>query len=175
MLEKSQKQKNIILTVIIVFIIAVIAFILIFVTLSVHSRKNQTNHNLSSNYIVTSVMQKMNYKNLSEISPENISKYYEIPDGVVSEASMYVSSRSDSFTELACFKLTDKSQEDALVKSVSEYISSKNNSYNGINGKEYQNISNGKTAVSYPYVFVVISSDSDAAVSAFNLIIENPD
>lgn len=172
-MEKNQKR-NIILTIIIIFFIAVIASVLIFLTMSVYnSKKQQTNENLSVNYITSSVIEKMGYQNLSEISSENICKYYEIPDGVVLESDMYVSNRPDSFTEIACFKLTDKSKQDELMKSISEYITSKNSTYKGVNEKEYQNINNSKTEVNYPYAFVVISSDSDAAVDAFNSVIKS--
>ena len=173
-MEKN-KQRNIILSVIIILIIAITAAILCMITLSSANlfNKNKTKKDLSAGYIASSVVAKMNYQNLSEITADNISKYYEIPDGVIEDASMYVSSRPESCIEVACFKLTDGNKEDELMKSVSDYINSKMNTYKGVSDKEYQNISNNKTKTHYPYVIVVIASDSDVAISAFDSIVSS--
>lgn len=169
-LLKETKKRNLIITFIIVFIIAAVASLLVIITLSVHKNQKKPDENISVKDITFTVIQKMNYQNLSEISSENISKYYDIPEGVVSESDMYVPSRSDSFTEIACFKLTDVSRQDELLKATSEYTASKINTYKNISEKENQNIVNSKTQVNYPYVFVVISNDCDMAISTFNSI-----
>lgn len=170
-LEQNNKRKNIILTVIIIFIIALISAVLILITLFSMYQKSeqQTNDSLSVKYITSSIIQTMGYKNLSEISQDNIYKYYEIPDGVVSESDMYISTRSDSLTEIACFKIADETRQDELMQSISEYLSSKSTSYTTANGKNH----NIRTEIQYPYVFVIVSSDSDNAVLTFNSIIEN--
>ena len=163
------KKKKIILTVIIVMIIAVTASLLIILTLSIYkSEQKQLNESLSVEYITSSVIEKMEYQNLSEISSENIPKYYEISDDIVSESDMYISSGSDSITEIACFKLTDESKQDELMKAISDYLSSKSSTYKNVNEKDSQNITNSRVEIKYPYVFVVISNDCDSAVTAFN-------
>lgn len=150
-------------------IIAIIASLLIILTLSIYkNEQKQLNENLSVKYITSSVVKKMGYQNLSEISSENIPKYYEISKDIVSESDMYISSGSDSITEIACFKLTDESKQDELLESVSTYLSSKSSTYKNVNEKDSQNITNSKVEVKYPYVFVVISNDCDSAVEAFN-------
>lgn len=169
------RKRNILLSIIIILIIAITALILCMLTLSSAKStvKNKEEKKLSAGYIASSVVTKMNYQNLSEITSDNISKYYEIPDGVIEDASMYVSSRSESCTEVACFKLTDTNKEDELMKSVSAYLNSKLNTYKNVSGKEYKNINNSKTKEHYPYVIVVIASDSDAAISAFDSIVNS--
>ena len=175
LLDKAKiKKKNILLSIIIISIISIIAFILCILALSSQlNKKNKAESNLSAQYIASSIVKKMSYQNMSEISSNNISKYYEIPDGVVEDSYMYISNRTDSCTEVACFKLTDSSKEEQLTKVISDYINSKTNTYKGVNDKEYNNVSNSKIKLNYPYVCVVIASDSDSAISAFNEIV-NP-
>lgn len=167
------RERNVLLSIIIILIIAITALILCMMTLSSSklSVKDKTEKELSASYIASSVVTKMNYQNLSEITADNISKYYEIPDGVIEDASMYISSRPESCTEVACFKLTDENKEDELMKSISVYLNSKLNTYKNVSDKEYKNINNSKTKEHYPYVIVVIASDSDAAISAFDSIV----
>ncbi len=168
---EQRNKKNIALTVIIITIIAIFACVLICITLNIFNSKKQSDKNLTTSYISSAVIEKMNYNNLSQISTENISKYYEIPDGVILDASMYISTRPDSLTELACFKLADSSKQDELIASVSEYLNSKIHTYKDLNQNESQNIISTKVSYKYPFVFVVISNDSEAASKAFESVV----
>ena len=172
---RKPKKSNIPLTVVIIAVIAILAIIASVITLSVLGSGNESRKEYTAYYLASEVAKKMNYENLSEISPENISKYYEIPDNVVSDSAMFVSNRSDSFTEVACFKLKSRVKEDVLSDSISEYLSAKAKTYQNVNEKAYNTVSASKTDVHYPYVFVAVSSDSEAAISTFETLVKSAD
>ena len=161
------RKKNIFLTVIIISIIIIITSVAVAVMLSRQNSQKNSNSYLTANTIISQVIKKMNYQNLSKISDENISKYYNIPDGIITDSAMYISNRTDSGMELACFRLSDEDNSQSLSDAISEHISSKN-----IENKEGSGqLAQFKTDTIYPYVFVAVASDSEAASNAFEEII----
>lgn len=175
-MDENQRKKNILLTAVLLAVIAIISAILIIISLYMqNSSKNQT-IDYSAEYVAQTVIQKMNYQNLTQISSENISKYYDVPKGIVIDSAMYISNLSDSGTEVACFKLNDRSDNEdreTLSEIIADYTSSKISNYKDVNDHTLLS----KTDIVYPYVFVVISSDPNGAVTAFENVItnENPD
>ncbi len=168
-MDENKKKRNIILTVVLVTgIIAVTVAAVILMSLMQRQEKSAKSY-LAANTVVSEVVKKMNYQNLSKISDENVSKYYNIPQGVVTDTAVYLSNRADIGIELACFRLSSEESEEALYSAVSEYLSSKNTANKEGSGQ----LSKAKTDTVYPYVFVAVASDSDTAVSAFREIVGN--
>lgn len=169
-MSEQKKKNNILITIIIVAAILVAAAVL-FVTMYLTGMQTDSNKKFTAAFITSEVVKRQNYDNLSEISSANIGKYYDIPDGVVEDSSMYISTRSDNFNEIACFRLVSEDARQQLMQSIDEYISEKTASYQNINEKAYSIVSAAKTDVVYPYVFVAITADSETAVSAFENVV----
>ena len=172
MKSTKQKQSNIALTILLIAIILIISSALSFLTVSLLGTEKKEKTEYTASQITSIVVKKMNYENLSEISASNISKYYDIPEGTVEDSSLYISTRSDNFTEIACFRLSSKDKEKQLTEVINNYIAEKTNTYKSIGGNAYSMISKSRTDIKYPYVFVAIAPDSEAAVNAFETIID---
>ncbi len=166
--HKSKKKRNLILTISIILAILLIAGISILILLPSQSKSRKTPVDMTADEVVTSVIKKMKYTNLSPISRENISRYYEIPDDTLSDYAMYISGSSGSEIEITCFVLSHEEDTDVMMKSVKQYLSSRNK-----NASE-QNTSIAvvpySTSTNFPYLFVAVAPDSDAAVSAFETL-----
>lgn len=140
----------------------------------IFKQKNDNNQNyLTAHDIASHIVKTMNYENLSEISNKNISKYYEVPSDIVIDSAMYVSTRTDSCNEIACFQLNNQENQEKLLKIISDYIETKKNTYKDVNEKAYNTVCSAKTEVIYPYVFIAITPDSETAVSAFRELINS--
>lgn len=170
--KKKHTQNNIALTVVVVAAIIIIAAILSVSMLTIFRGNSTGKKEYTASYLASEVVKKMNYENLSEISGSNISKYYEIPDGVVSDSVMYISTRPDSFTELACFKLKNQDKEEQLLDIINAHIADKSRAYQNVNETTSSVVSTSRIFDHYPYVFVVVSADSDTAVNTFASLIE---
>ena len=70
--EKIDKNK-IVLTVCLIAIIVAATFIIVLFTLSAQNTEKNSKNYLTTNTIISRVIKKMNYENLSKISDENIS------------------------------------------------------------------------------------------------------
>ena len=165
--NNSAKTNNIRLTIVVVTSIAIAATLICIILLLLFRAGNSRNSvNYTAHDITSHVISKMNYDNLSEISGDNIEKYYEIPNGVVSDSAMYISARTDNFTELACFKLKNTESEQKVLNCVYDYTKSKSSI-------EQSPATSTQSMVSshYPYVFAVISSDCENAVKTFEKLI----
>lgn len=162
----SQKR-NILLTVVTISIIALITTTIVGVMLSYQNSSKDSASYLTANTIISRIIKKMNYQNLTKISDENISKYYNIPDGTVTDSAMYISNRTDSGMELACFRIYDESCLQTLSDAISEHLSSKNTYNKEVSGQ----LSKVKTDTVYPYVFIAVASDSEAASNVFREIV----
>lgn len=167
----KQKQNNIALTILIVALILTISVIMSFITVSLSHRTGSDKKEYTASEITSQVIKKMNYDNLSEISSSNISKYYDIPEGTVLDCSMYISARTDNFTEIACFRLSSEDRQEQLMQAVNDYIAEKTTTYKTIGDNAYSIITSSRTDIKYPYVLVAITPDSEAAISAFESIV----
>ena len=172
MSNQKRKQNNIVLTIIIIVLIVIISVVLSFaviITLFNNSEKEKKEYTASE--ITSTVVKKMKYENLSEISSSNISKYYDIPEGTVDDCSMYISTRSDNFTEIACFRLTSEDKQEQLIEVINDYIGEKAITYNNVGDNAYSTVTASKTDIKYPYVFVAVTPDSEAAINALESIV----
>ncbi len=84
---------------------------------------------------------------------------------------MYISARSDNFTEIACFRLASEDKQEQLMAVINDYIAEKTKTYKSIRDNAYSMINTSRTDIKYPYVFVAITSDSEAAINAFESIV----
>ena len=161
------KKQNILLTAVVLAFIALSTSVIVSIVLAQQNSQTNSKSYLTANTSVSQVIKKMNYQNLSKISDENISKYYNIPDGTVTDSAMYISNRTDSGMELACFRLSSEDNTPVLSDAISEHISSKNSENKEGSGQ----LAKFKTDTVYPYVFVAVATDSEAAANAFKEII----
>ena len=157
------KKRNIFLTVILLSVIAAVTAVIVIAVLAEQNTQKNSKSYLATNTIVSQVIKKMNYQNLSKISDENIPKYYNIPDGIITDSAVYISNRTDSGMEIACFRLSSEENAPTLSDAISEHISSKNSENKEGSGQ----LAKVKTDTVYPYVFVAVASDSEAAANAF--------
>ncbi len=170
---ETKKTNNIRLTIVVVTAIAATAAIIsLIIFLIFRASGTEASFNYTAHDITKQVINKMNYENLSEISEDNIDKYYEIPSDVVSDSAVFISSRTDNFTELACFKLSKEEYEQKLLDVIEDYLSEKKSTYQNINEKAYNAIQESKVFTHYPYVLVSVSSDNNSVKSTFDAMFE---
>ncbi len=168
-MSATVKKRNILLTIIVVVMIFAVSSVLVIITLNAQMRSAKSNPTLSANDVATRVIRKMNYSNLTPISYENISRYYELPDNIVTDHAMYISGKSGTDIEITCFKLQKDENPQALIDAANAYLSDKT-----ATAQNSSQSINYKMAVHLPYVFVAVAQDSETAVNAFeNVLSEN--
>ena len=168
MKEKSRKH-NLILTLIVLAVIFMITAVTVIILL-VNQRKPEQNNdiNLSADDVVVRVIKKMNYINLTPISKQNINRYYEIPEDTVSDYAMYISGRSGTEVEIACFKMIDKESETALTSTVNDYLSDKSVTA----PSNTSSLTNSSTALHIPYMLVVVAQDAETAAKSLETVLD---
>lgn len=169
--EKKPKntKRNVILSIIIIFLIAVISAVLIIIQLQWQNRTEEITETYTADDIVQSVIKKMKYTNLSPISADNINNYYELPEGGVNDSAMYISGKSDSELEITCFVLSSPDYEEDMMKCITKYMSSKTKASSDPNTSSAA--INYTTSVHYPYVFIAVTPESEAAAKAFDSLL----
>ena len=174
-MSANKKKRNIVLTVSALLVIAATTAALVFISLNMQARPRSGNTSLSADEVVTGVIKKMNYQNLTPISKENISRYYEIPEDTVCDYAMYISGRTGSETELTCFKLKDGGSEKALMDIINDYLSSKAARSSVVS--ETTSTQNASAAAATavlkrdPFIFVAVAQDSSNALKAFDNLV----
>ncbi len=122
--------------------------------------------------IAAQIIEEMNYTDLTEVSPTQLSKHYSIPDGVIADSSLYMSKSSDSASELACFQLTDKSKFAQLQTAVTDHINSKAAGFKSLNPTQYNALKNASVTQNGKYVLVSVGSNATADAKIFNDILK---
>ena len=164
----SSKNRNVILTLIVLALIFAITAVLVVILLSIQRKPEKAAPTLSADQVVIGVIKKMNYTNLTPISQENISRYYEIPKNAVSDYAMYISGKSGTDIELTCFKVVNEDGQWALHDAVNLYLSEKSNTSRNVSQTFYS-----KTDANFPYYFIAVAQDCDAAAKAFEAVLND--
>lgn len=157
-----------------VAILAIIACVYV-VTVYGHSADSESNKQekteISASFINKTVIEKMGYNGISELSGSDISGHFDIPDDTITQASVYVAESSSSSTELACFKLKEAEKSDEITTAISKHIAIKEKGFQE-SPKELEYIQNYVTVSTNGYVFMVISENADVAGKAFLDVVE---
>lgn len=127
---------------------------------------------LSAAEINKQVINKMDYKGISELASGDISSHFDIPENSVTQASIYISDSSASATEIACFKLADPNNETELSEAISNHIAIRQKGFKD-SPKESEYIKNYVLVTSNGYTFLAISENADLAAKTFEDIVEN--
>jgi hypothetical protein len=122
--------------------------------------------------ITARIISEMNRTDLAEVSGSQLSKHYDIPDGVIIDSSLYMSRSSDSASELACFYLVDKSQFAQLQTAVTAHLNSKAAGFKSLNPAQYNALKNASVTQKGKYVLVSVGSNPAADAKLFNEILK---
>ena len=122
--------------------------------------------------ITAQIISKMDYTDMAEVSLNQLSKHYSIPDGVISDSSLYMSKSSDSASELACFLLTDKSKFAQLKTAITNHVNSKAAGFKSLNPTQYNALKNCMITQNGKYVLVSVGSDAEADTKMFGDILK---
>ncbi len=122
--------------------------------------------------ITTRIISKMDYTDMAEVSWNQLSKHYSIPEGVIADSSLYMSKSSDSASELACFLLTDKSKFAQLRTAITNHINSKAAGFKSLNPTQYNVLKNCVITQNGKYVLVSVGNNASADAKMFGEILK---
>ncbi|XOQ44929.1 MAG: DUF4358 domain-containing protein [Clostridium sp.] len=166
--ERSRKKWLFFTAVTVICTIAVLigAFFVIY-----HIRNNYAEY--TPDQITQHIIETLKIEDLAKIDPEQISKHYDIPDGVVQASSVYMSKSSESASELACFLLTDSSKYDQLEQAINDHISAKAAGFKSLNPIQYNALKNVLISHKGRYVLVSVGSATAAEDKLFSELLEH--
>ncbi len=165
------KRKVIISVSLILSIISVGAF---FIAFLIHmgfvkrlSNKEQSDVSISTDTIVDRIIGELDYSGISRVSSDNISKYYDIDEKLISEATVYISDSADSCFEVSCFKLNDENDYSKVESKIKNHINSQSANLQILNPKESKKLGNTKIEYCNQYILVVVADNSESAITSF--------
>ncbi|MEF2919943.1 MAG: DUF4358 domain-containing protein [Acutalibacteraceae bacterium] len=121
---------------------------------------------LSASQINKEIIESMGYQGISELKSSDISGHINVPQDSVTQTSIYLSNSNVLATELACFKLKDANQEQALRDAITSHISTKLKGFKD-NPKECEKIENYVLTSSNGFLFMGIADNADTAEQLF--------
>lgn len=136
-----------------------------------HIRDNYAGY--SPDQITQHIVETLKIEDLVKVDSEQISKHYDIPDGVVQTSSVYMSKSSESASELACFLLTDSSKYEQLTQVINDHINTKAAGFKSLNPIQYNALKNVLISHKGRYVLVSVGSDATAEEKLFLELLEN--
>jgi hypothetical protein len=164
MSRTEQSGKKLLIFSIIALLCAVAVFLSGFFIVN-HLRENYARY--SADQITDQIIGEMKYTDLVKIDQSQLSKHYDIPDGVVSECSVYMSKSSESASELACFLLKDQSKFEVLQTAVNTHITTKASGFKSLNPVQYNALKNCLIVQDGRYVLVAVGNNTSAEEKLF--------
>ncbi len=164
-------KKKILISVVFLFAVisvtSVIVIILVRMGFGISPSKNESKKDFTTDEIVYTIIDKLDYTSLSKVSSDNISKYYDIDDILIADATVYISSKDESFSEISCFKLTDSSKYQQVETAIKNHLSFSNVNLQDFNPQESKKLNESKIEYCEPYVLVIVSDNSSSAAAIF--------
>ncbi|QAT49159.1 DUF4358 domain-containing protein [Caproiciproducens sp. NJN-50] len=130
-----------------------------------HIRENYARY--SPDEITQHIMENLEPKDLVKVEAGQVSKHYDIPEGIVEASSLYMSKSTESASELACFLLTDASKYDQLEQSINAHINAKATGFRNLNPTQYNALKNVLISHKGRYVLVSVGSAASAEEKLF--------
>ncbi len=156
--EAEQSGKKWVAFTVIALVVAVAIFIGAFMVFN-HQRENYAHY--SPDQITEKMIADLKLTDMEKVEGEQISKHYDIPSGVVSDSSLYMSKSAESASELACFLLTDASKYKDLQTAVTAHINAKAAGYKSLNPTQYNALKNYLIVRNGRYVLVAVGSSTE--------------
>ncbi|MBE6823107.1 MAG: DUF4358 domain-containing protein [Ruminococcaceae bacterium] len=125
----------------------------------------------SASQITVRIISEQKYTDLMEVNPTQLSKHYNIPEGVISDSSLYMSKSSDNAAELACFLLIDNAKFTQLQAAINQHLTSKAAGYKSLNPAQYNELKNAIIVQNGKYVLVSVGNTTSADEKLFNDIL----
>ena len=172
----TMTKKKVVISVSLILSIVVIAIIVIAVLIHMGFgnpalSKEQTDVSISTDTIVDRIISELDYSGISRVSSDNISRYYDIDEELISEATVYISDNSDSCFEVSCFKLNDEADYSKVESKIKSHINSQSANLQRLNPKESKKLGDTKIEYCSPYVLVVVADNSGSAINSFRNLI----
>lgn len=126
----------------------------------------------TSGQITEQIISKLNYTDLVKVKNSQISKHFDIPDGVVAECSYYTNKSPEDASELACFILSDRSRYDELKAAVTAHVNAKSTGFKSLNPTQYNALKNYVITQNGKYVLFAVGSNTEAEEKLFGSLFE---
>lgn len=126
----------------------------------VHARENRVRY--TSDQITQKMIVEMKLNDLAKVKDDQVSRHYDVPDGVVSDCSVYMSKSPESAGELACFLLTSPAKYNDLKDSVTSHINTKAAGFKSLNPTQYNALKNYLILQNGRYVLVAVGDNTEA-------------
>lgn len=124
-----------------------------------HVRENRTPY--TTDQVTKKMISGMKLSDLVKVRDDQISKHYNIPEGVISDCSVYMSKSPESASELACFLLTGPEKYDELKDSVTAHINVKSAGFKSLNPTQYNALKNYLIVQNGRYVLVAVGNNTE--------------
>lgn len=126
----------------------------------------------TSDQITERIISKLNYTDLAKVENSQISKHFDIPDGLVEESSYYTNKSPEDAGELACFILADRSRYGELKTAVTAHINAKSAGFKSLNPTQYNALKNFVIAQEGKYVLLAVGNNTEAEEKLFGSLFE---
>lgn len=168
-------KRKVAISVSLILLIVSVAVIVIIVLINMGfgnlPKESNTDLSLSTDVVVDNIINDLDYSGVSQVNADNISKYYDLDEDLISEATIYISDSADSCFEISCFKLKDDEEYSKLESIIKKHLNSQTANLKKLNPKENQKLDDTKIEYCDPYVLVVVADNSNSAVASFKSIV----
>lgn len=131
-----------------------------------------TSLRFTAGQITEQIISKLNYTDLIKVENSQISKHFDIPDGVVEEISYYTNKSPEDASEIACFILSDQSRYNELKTAVTEHVNAKSAGFKSLNPTQYNALKNFTITQNGRYVLFAVGSNTEAEEKLFGSLLE---
>ena len=126
----------------------------------------------TSDQITANIIAELKDTDLVKVEDDQISKHFDIPDGIVQECSYYTNKSPENASELACFILRDRSGYDALETAVTSHINSKSSGFKSLNPTQYNSLQNFLILQNGRYVLLAVGNNTKEEEKIFTGMLE---
>lgn len=170
MADKKKRVKSTLIALVIILVLATISSWICLSMMegsSIGIMKPSQPTDLSVDEITEQVKAALDISDITKIDKENISYHYSLPDGLVSDISLYVANSSDVAFEMGCFKLSTDRYKEQIQSVVASHMATKASGFETINPEGYALYKDYLIEQVGVYTFVFVGQNKESAQNEF--------
>ena len=160
-------KKKWLITMTLAFMILVAASVAIYLAVFYQNGIDMKTYHVTPREVTEKIISDLKITNVTEIKQDQLIKHYDMPDGIITDFSIYMSTSANKSFEIACFELQDKNQLEELKTVIAGHVATKAQGFKNLSPAEYDQLQSYKVVCKEQIVLLIISDNVETIEKDF--------
>lgn len=161
MAVSSQRRLLTLFALVLVTVLAAIMLVLAYMP------QNAKQEELAPDEVTDEILTELSITGMVQLQADQLERHYSLPEGLVEDYSVYISTSPGNGSELACFQLAEQDDYEQLEEAIAKHVAERAQGFKEVNPEAYQQIQGYTLYRNGELVLLSITADNKAVEKYF--------